>query len=259
MFFVRGLGVGTWRQRVVEGRIHHSGFIRPSFSPNRPFRASTETPRLSIVRRVISGRRADRHPLAKAHTVVTAHTNPPQCLSFGASRVCPIRVTTRARSAPVSAWPSPSRPAPRRRMCFSPPPDPRGSARAAAPRATARHARASRAPFPRVLDAARAPGRRAHVDSPDAPSIEPRLASDRRVVSPLPAGRSASGRENRSTEKPRAFETVSPVKPPSRSTAHRAFRFTKKIRTPDAAFTSPRATSRSSTRSFTTSRGPAAG
>ena len=150
------MGVGTWRQRVVEGRIHHSGFIRPSFSPNRPFRASTETPRLSIVRRVISGRRADRHPLAKAHTVVTAHTNRPQCLSFGASRVCPIRVTTRARSAPVSAWPSPSRPAPRRRMCFSPPPDPRGSARGATARDRARFACASRAVSPRFLCCARA-------------------------------------------------------------------------------------------------------
>jgi hypothetical protein len=46
-------------------------------------------------------------------------------------------------------------------MCFSPPPDPRGSARAAPPLATARDARARRAPFPRILDAARAPGRRA--------------------------------------------------------------------------------------------------
>lgn len=201
----------------------------------------------SIVRHVISGRRAARLPLANAHTVVSAHTDRSPCLSSGASRARPIRVTGTARSASPSVA-SPRSLAPRRRMCFSPPPDdPRGSARAGR-RSRPRDARARRAPFPRVLDAARAPGRRAHVDSPDAPSIEPRLASDRRVVSPLPAGRSASGRENRSTEKPpRVRNRLSSVKPPSRSTAHRAFRFTKKIRTPDAAFTSPRATSRSST------------
>ena len=191
--------------------------------------------------------RAPRLPLANAHTVVSAHTNRSPCLSSGASRAA--RSTSRAARGPRSrARGLPlARLAPRRRMCFSPPPDPRGSARAGR-RSRPRDARARRAPFPRVLDAARAPGRRAHVDSPDAPSIEPRLASDRRVVSPLPAGRSASGRENRSTEKPpRVRNRLSSVKPPSRSTAHRAFRFTKKIRTPDAAFTSPRATSRSST------------
>ena len=105
--------------------------------------------------------RAPRLPLANAHTVVSAHTNRSPCLSSGASRAA--RSTSRAARGPRSrARGLPlARLAPRRRMCFSPPPDPRGSARAAPPLATARDARARRAPFPRILDAARALGRRA--------------------------------------------------------------------------------------------------
>ena len=189
--------------------------------------------------------RAPRLPLANAHTVVSAHTNRSPCLSSGASRAA--RSASRAARGPRSrARGLPlARLAPRRRMCFSPPPDPRGSARAAPPLATARDARARRAPFPRILDAARAPGRRAF--SP------PRPRPDRAATVASKPSSHADPRRSVSFLRSTDARLRSTAGEPPSLTVSSSFRFFS------TAFTSPRATSRSSTRSSTTSSVPAAG
>lgn len=233
--------------------------IRPWFSPNPEVRrVRPKLPQPSIVGRVISVL-----PLASADPCESTHRRPS---THQPSTMPQLRCVLRPPDprddprafAPVSAWPSMlalrrgDECAFRRHLI-------RGGARAVPPRATARDSHARRAPYPHDFYVAPALGRRAFVESPDTPPIEPRLASDRRVASPLSsfADPSAFGRGPRSTDAriPASGETSAIARSPS---------FVLRSKKPHlpfdcAAFTSPRATSRSSTRSSTTSSDPAAG
>ena len=229
--------------------------IRPWFSPNPEVRrVRPKLPQPSIVGRVISVL-----PLASADPCESTHRRPS---THQPSTMPQLRCVLRPPDprddprafAPVSAWPSMlalrrgDECAFRRHLI-------RGGARArAAARDRAMRARAARR-FP-ASSTPRARPAGAPTSTPRTRFRSSRVSPDRRVASPQL--RATVGFRSR---KPIDRETSRVRNRLSGETSLAIDRSpgTKKIRTPDAAFTSPRATSRSSTRSFTTSRGPAAG